>query len=251
MGKKVTTVRRYVRVTGSNRHYVSKHLRHLVPPGWTRVRQFKNRPYLIRGMDEKGRWQYIYPEKHVEKQHEKKYERVIKLNSEIPKILARMNGDLKDDPEAQAIYTMYKTGFRPGSSKDTKADKEAFGTITLHTKHIKLRPKNTVEFTFIGKKGVKINKVVRDRRLASIIRARQHHKRLFDTNDEKVRRYFKKIAGPKYQLKDLRTLQAVQIAKATKSRDKKKVGEAVAKGLSNTPRVALDAYVPPNMVKKK
>ena len=77
------------------------------------------------------------------------------------------------------MYSIYKTGFRPGTEKDTKADKKSFGIATMKKKHVKLKGNDKVEFDFVGKKGVKIQKEVKDKKLHNLIKDRKTNTDLF------------------------------------------------------------------------
>lgn len=254
MSKRKISVRKHWRRTKRGLVPVRRHKRNIkVPPAWTDVKYPKNKSYVAKGKDSKGRWQYIYPKKYKEKRDEKKFKRVKKLKKEVPTLLNKINKDLKEDnTEAQVIYTMYKTGLRPGTEKDTKAEKEAKGIMTLEKKDAKVKPGNKVEFKFTGKKGIKVEKEIKDKKLTDIVKQRKKDKRLFQTSESEVRDYFDDLSKGKFQLKDFRTLKANQIAKkAIKKTDtKKELGEAVAKELGNTPRVALNSYVSPEIIKK-
>ncbi len=198
-----------------------------VPPAWKDVKYYTNKPYVVTGVDKKGRLQYIYPPSFVKKASEKKYVRIDKLESQIPGIIDKVKADVKaEKPEAEAVYTIYKTGFRPGSEKDTLADKQAYGVSTLEPKHVKVKG-NTVEFKFIGKKGVYVEKDVTDKLLADIMKKRKGNKQLFSASDSQMRVYFSDITGNKYKLKDLRTLRAHKIAKELDG-DKKEIAQEVS-----------------------
>jgi DNA topoisomerase IB len=164
-----------------------------IPPAWKNVTFYSDEDFVATGEDEKGRLQYVYPKLFVEKQDLKKHRRINRLEGQIGTLMRTIQNDAsKGNQEAQAIYTIYKTGFRPGTEKDTMADKKSYGIATLKKKHVKLKPKNIVEFNFMGKKGVKINKDVKDKKLYKIIKDRKNNTDLFDTNSNKVRKYFNK-----------------------------------------------------------
>ena len=234
------------------RHYGSPKQNIYVPPGWKKVEYPKDKTYVAIGIDTKGRRQYVYPEKTIEKQSRKKYRRIEELEKDFPPILQQiLQGIDEGKPEAQVLYTMYKTGFRPGTEKDTLAEKPAHGAITLLSRHITIKPNDTVKFDFFGKKGVRVTKEFQDRRLAKIMKERAKGGRIFDTTAKRVRNYFDKIGGDKYYLKDLRTLKAHKVAKkaaATEGAEKKEIAEAVAKELVHTPEIAIESYISPKVL---
>lgn len=236
--------------------HIPKRKKVKVPPGWKNVKFYENKNYIATGVDNKGRLQYIYPKDIRKKKSRQKFRRVERLARKKKIILNRIVKDAEQgNIEAQAVYTMFQTGFRPGSEKDTKADKKAFGAITLKKDHIKLKSKDKVEFNFTGKKGVKIHKEVKDSLLADIMKERKEDQHLFDTSPSDVREYFDKRTNGQFQLKDLRTLKAFEVAdevlEKTKSEDpkevKKEVVEEVSKELGNTPAIAAQAYIAPKL----
>jgi DNA topoisomerase-1 len=166
----------------------------------------------------------------------------------IPSIMDKVKRDISEQkPEAEAVYTIYKTGFRPGTEKETLAEKQAYGVSTLEPKHIRIKG-STVQFKFIGKKGVHVEKDVTDKLLADIMRRRRSAgKQLFPVSDNQMRAYFSNLTGNRYQLKDLRTLRAQRLAKELDG-SKKEIAEEVSKELSNTPAVAIKSYVSPELI---
>jgi len=233
----------------------SKH-RRKVPPHLKKVKYYDNRRYVATGLDSKGRVQYIYPEGVKMKFASQKYKRINRLKKQEDELMGGIIKDAKKgDVEAQAVYTMYKTGFRPGSGRDTKSDVQAFGTTTLLKKHVRVRPNNRVKFKFVGKKGVKIEKEVKDKLLSDVIKERKNDQRVFETNVNNVRSYFKRKTSNRFQLKDLRTLKAFDVADkaltGSKLKDPKKIKKEVvakvAEELGNTPSIAASAYIAPKL----
>jgi len=218
-----------------------------VPPAWKNVKYYSDEPYVATGIDKKGRLQYIYPPSFVKKAAEKKFDRIEKLEQQIPEIISRVKQDIKEEkPEAEAVYTIYKTGFRPGTEKDTLAEKQAYGVSTLEPRHVKVKG-NEVQFKFTGKKGVFVEKSVRDKMLADIMRKRKEDEQVFPVSDSQMRSYFSDVTHGKFQLKDLRTLRAQKIAKDLEG-DKKEIAQEVSKELCNTPAVAIKSYVSPELL---
>jgi len=218
-----------------------------IPPAWKNVKFHKNKEYVVTGEDKKGRTQYIYPESHNKETSENKYDRIETLEKDMPAIIELVKQDVSMGiPEAEAVYTIYKTGFRPGTEKDTLAEEQAYGVSTLEPKHVKVSG-DTVKFNFIGKKGVKVEKTVNDKTLANIIKRRREGRQIFPVSDNQTRNYFKKLTAGQYKLKDLRTLRAHKIAKSTDG-DKKVIAQRVSQDLGNTPAVAIKSYVDPELI---
>lgn len=222
--------------------------RYKVPPAWRNVKYYEDKPYVATGVDKKGRIQYIYPKSFSSASSEKKFNRIERFEKQAPAIIDSVMKDVKkgDNPEAEIVYTMYKTGFRPGSENDTMAEKKAFGASTLLKDHVSVR-KDDVKFKFIAKKGVPVEKEVKDKLLADIIKRRMQSRRLFDTSEGRLRAYFDRKTQGRFQLKDLRTLKAYEVAKEAGG-DKKEIAERVSEELSNTPAVAISSYIHPRLI---
>ena len=204
------------------------------------------------GIDSKGRRVRLYSKEHKESVAKKKFSRVDRLKKKYPQILSRVEKDLSSKDQstrenAMAMYVILKTGLRPGSYKETLGDVQAYGVSTLRSEHVTVKG-NVVKFHFIGKKGVKIEKVVVDPKMASIIRKQKKSgKELFPTvNDSSLRSYVAKFG--QYKTKDFRTLHANTIATKlmNKGVDRKEVVVRVADELQNTPGVTKSAYIAPS-----
>ena len=85
-----------------------------------------------------------------------KYEKAVKLESEIEKIKKAMVKDMKDAKKknvATACYLIYRTAMRVGDEKDPD-EADTVGATTLRKEHIKITP-DTIEFDFLGKDSVR------------------------------------------------------------------------------------------------
>jgi DNA topoisomerase-1 len=155
------------------------------------------------------------------------------------------------------------TGVRPGSEKDTGAEKQAYGATTLLARHVQVSPTGAVRLKFTGKKGVALDIPVNDPGVAHMLRARAAKGgRLFDTTDVGLRGYAAGLAGGGYKPKDFRTLRGTLTAAAeVKARNTPRgpadykravrdVATVVAAKLGNTPTVALQSYIDPTVFAK-
>jgi DNA topoisomerase-1 len=240
-----------------------------IPPAWVNVKLNPDTtaPLQAIGQDTKGRTQYIYSATHSEAAAAEKFARLEEFNRELPSIRAKLDKDIlsTDIPKQQAAAVLYlidKTGFRVGSTTDTKAKQQAYGASTLQGQHVKVSG-NKVVFTFVGKKGVAITKVVKDKGLAKLITDAnpQDNKPLFNASDVNVRDYLSSIAGKGFKVKDFRTWHGTFLAlKEVASRPipttataykkmRNEVATVVADFLGNTPIVALSAYINPEVFK--
>lgn len=241
-----------------------------IPPAWTDVHiaeNLKKAKLLARGKDVKGRSQFIYSAAHSAGQAEKKFARIKQLAKHLPKMDKAIQRDAMTNDDAAALMLIRKLGMRPGSDRDTGADKQAHGATNLLAKHIKVSG-STTKFDFTGKKGVHIQLETDDPLIAKVIKKRLATKkgsqRVFDTTEERTRAYMKSTGIPEgFLLKDLRTVRANVIAleeieqyegvPSTKTefrRLRKEVAVVVSDQLGNTPALALSAYINPSVFAK-
>ena len=236
-----------------------------IPPAWTNVQVSSDPKASLQatGIDTKGRKQYIYSAEYSEKMDAEKFQRLGKFNEKLPELRKRIDSDLsnpslsaKDKESAIVLSLVDKTGFRIGSDVETGAAKKAFGASTLRAEHVKIEG-NQITFSFVGKKGVDINKTIEDKRLADIIKPRlKTGGRLFKTTDNDVRGYLKQRDG-EFKVKDFRTWHGTALAlrevssraKPSNAKDLAKaqleVSKIVASHLGNTPTVAKASYIDP------
>jgi len=229
-----------------------------IPPAWTNVWMNNDPKTALQavGLDAKGRKQYRYSKEHSEEQAAAKFARIRDFDVELPALQQKIVRDLGKREEAAIVYLVNVTGFRIGSNAERLADKKAYGASTLLSEHVKIDG-DTIKFSFVGKKGVRITKTVTDAKLAELLKPRIAKKGpLFEASDSDVRAYLHAIDG-EFMVKDFRTwhgtaraLQAIRnmpIPKDEKQLKKAraKVGDLVAGHLGNTRAVALSSYIDP------
>jgi DNA topoisomerase-1 len=230
----------------------------VIPPAWTNVWMSNDAeaPLQAVGLDSKGRKQYRYSAAHSEQHAAAKFSRVRDFDVELPALQQKIERDLSKREEAAVLYLVNLTGFRIGSDQETGGNVKAYGASTLLPEHVKVEG-DTVKFSFVGKKGVRIQKTVTDSKLAGVIKPRLKGKRpLFGVSDSEVRGYLHAIDG-EFTVKDFRTwhgtsraLQAMRNMPAPKSakelkKAKVRVGDLVAGHLGNTRTIALSSYIDP------
>ena len=237
-----------------------------IPPAWTDV-ELNIHPehrQVARGYDKAGRRQYLYTAIATDINADTKHTRVKDFTKQMPMIMAKIKGNIgTGDDNTDILYLISKTGFRVGSDKDTKAKVDAFGASTLRATHVSVSGDNTI-FNFTAKKGVIQQKEIHDRLLARMMRTRLANKmdmeRLFNTKPNAVLKQLRSYSnGVNYDVKDFRghiantTAQEwvgrlpKPINEATLKSAKKIVAEEVAKVLGNTPAVALNSYISPEI----
>jgi DNA topoisomerase-1 len=241
------------------------HIRELrIPPAWTDV-EYNSDPdaeLLVKGKDKKGRTQYVYSAKHITSKASEKFTRINALNESYNSLVAENNKNLsRGMEEAVVLGLILKTGMRPGTTKDTQAEKQAYGATTLLGKHVKEEAYGTVRLEFVGKKGIDLSIPVTDQRIARELLKRKakvgSNGRLFSTTAPQLLRYTASLDGKGFRTKDLRTHLATKIAMKTMEstpaptnmKEYKKavreVAKSVASRLGHTPTVSLQSYINP------
>jgi DNA topoisomerase I len=250
------------------------HIKKLVlPPAWTDVKYSPdpNANLLAVGKDGKGRQQSIYSAKWAASQSAAKFERIKALDSIFDKVLAQNETDRKSNNPmvrdvADCAHLVMKMGVRPGSSRDTKSSRKAYGATTLLGQHVVRDKLGLISLKFTGKDGVDLDLPVSDPKIAHMLLKRQKEAgpdgELFPKTDEtKLSGYVQKLGGNEggFHTKDLRTHLGTKTAMGTISMmpvptDPKaykkqvlEVAKHVSKVLGNTPTIALQSYIAPHV----
>lgn len=246
------------------------HLKNLrIPPAWTKVEvnSDKKAALWVRGKDAKGRRQSIYSPAFAQSQALKKFARVQRLEKKFDVVEGRneANRGSRDPVKADAADAMkliFHTGIRPGSEKDTGAEKQAYGATTLLGKHV-VQDSNGVSLQFTGKKGVALNIPISDKDVARMVTSRSKasgpNGQLFPHVDAGQLLDYTHSIGGAVKTKDFRTLLANRIAKETVAHTPapsnakgyakaiKSVAQVVAAKLGNTAAIALKSYINPHL----
>lgn len=242
------------------------HLPKKIPPAWTDVTVSLDpeADLLVKGKDSKGRVQSVYSDTHHARQAAAKFSKISELRAKMPEIESQILEDVSAGVEPAVVARLIQvTGLRPGSDRDTAAEKKAYGATTLEGRHVKVLGSGKVQLEFTGKKGVDLKIPVEDPDLAAELRSRSESAgrkgRLFETNDKDLRDYFDDLDGGKFNPKDFRTAKGTSVAASLVSKRSppkdmksykaavKEVATKVSKTLGNTPTVALQSYIDPNV----
>lgn len=238
-----------------------------IPPAWTDVRVAidPDADLIAKGVDAKGRVQAVFSEKHWTEAAASKFARTKELLEKFDAIVAQNAKNLGDKAQTEnavVLALIMQTGIRPGSDKDTGAEKKAFGATTLEARHVVVDG-DKVRLKFVGKKGVALDIPVDDKDLAGMLRDRaskaSRTDKLFGTDNGKLLAYAHSMDGGSFKTKDFRTavgtrtaietiatMQAPASAKEYVKRVKD-VAKIVARKLGNTPTVALQSYIDPSV----
>jgi len=236
-----------------------------IPPAWKNVRVSldANAPLLVTGVDAKGRRQSIYSSAHSMRAAAAKFAKISELAEKRQSIAQQIAQSRQENNEtAHVTALIVATGLRPGSDRDTKAEKQAYGATTLLGKHV-IQTNEGVRLKFTGKKGVEIDVPVNDESVAGMLLLRKASAgddgRLFSISDTHLREYVSTLNGGGFRPKDFRTLKGTsaaarfveKIPHPTNMKEYKKavsvVGEKVAQILGNTKVIALQSYIDPTV----
>lgn len=237
-----------------------------IPPAWTEVHYAKDpdSALLVTGRDAKGREQRIYSEKHSGTQAEAKFRRIQELDRKFDQIRAENAQRRREAPDASdALSLIMTTGIRPGSARETLAAQKAYGATTLEGRHV-VADGDETRLRFVGKKGVTIDIPVQDQKVAKMLRRRAARAgedgRIFpNLTPGRLLNHVHSLDGGGFKTKDFRTLLGTRMAQkhmkqVPRPRDVRSykravmtVAKRVASALGNTPAIALQSYIAPEV----
>jgi DNA topoisomerase-1 len=248
-----------------------------IPPAWGDVHIATSPGASIQawGYDARGRRQYRYHERAVERGQLRKYHRVRRMGHDLPSIRRRVARDLAGREltrltvTAAAVRLIGEAFFRVGSERYAR-DNGTFGLTTLRKSHVTIRGER-IQFDYKGKGSIDQRQVVFDAHLARLLRRlmRTPGRRLFryrergawhDLTASEVNEYLRSLADTAYTAKDFRTwggtLRLATVLGdlgpgATTREATKNVALAVrlvAAELGNTPAICRASYVHPLVI---
>jgi DNA topoisomerase-1 len=248
-----------------------------VPPGWRGVHIAASARAEVQawGLDVKGRKQYRYHTRAVERGQLRKYYRVRELAKDLPAIRVRLRRDAASrTPSRRAVAAavvrlISESFFRVGGERYSE-ENGTFGVATLRKRHVRVENGCAV-FEFVGKRGVAQWKVVANRELARLVKRHletpgarlfryREDGRWHDLTARDVNQYLHDRLGVAFSAKDFRTwggtLRAAtvlaELGPPTGPTDaKRNVATAmrlVAAELGNTPAICRASYVHPMVI---
>lgn len=249
-----------------------------IPPSWENVWicPIENGHLQATGLDLRKRKQYRYHSLWHILRNQTKYHRLYEFGTVLPALRLSMEKDIsgtalnKEKVLATILSLMERTYIRVGNIEYEKSN-GSYGLTTLKDRHAKI-DKNTVTFSFKGKKGVYHSISLRNKKIAKIVKDCRDipGKELFQyydvTGDRKVidsgavNQYIKEKTGQDFTAKDFRTwagtLHALHafrsVAEAATDSEKKKniveVLDLVSEKLGNTRTVCKKYYVHPGLI---
>jgi DNA topoisomerase I len=248
-----------------------------IPPGWVDVHIAASVAAEIQawGLDAKGRKQYRYHARAVERGQLRKYYRVRELAKELPELRRRIREHARTPTPsrraaaAAVVRLISESFFRIGSERYAEENK-TFGIATLRKRHVEVMGGQAV-FDYVGKRSIRQRQVVANRELARLVARymRTPGARLFryrdgsrwrDLTARDVNEYLHETLCVDYSAKDFRTwggtLRAAtilaELGKAESVTEARRnvatTMRLVASELGNTPAICRKSYVHPIVV---
>lgn len=251
-----------------------------IPPGWTDVHVAASERSAIQawGYDARGRKQYRYHPRDVQRGQLRKYHRVRQMGEDLPRIRRRLARDFRgrrltrERVLAGIIRFLADGFFRVGNERYTR-ENHTFGLTTLLKKHVRVDG-DSVIFDFVGKRSIRHRKTVVDRELARFVEQLLDApgRRLFryedadgewhDVDAAQVNDYLQSLASFPYSAKDFRTWggtlrAATVLAELGPARSEREANRnvvtamrLVASELGNTPAICRASYVHPAVIEQ-
>ena len=244
-----------------------------IPPAWRDVHVAANARRAIQawGFDARGRKQYRYHDRAVEKRELRKYHRVRQLAKALPQIRRMLRaqshhrGLTRETACAIALRLISESLFRPGSEKYVRENR-SYGMTTLRKRHVRIARGRAV-FSYMGKSSKRQRQLVTNPELVRLLSRLQRTpgERLFryrtdgawrDLDGATLIDYLRRHIGP-FSVKDFRTWggtlrAATVLAELGPARSategKRNIALAmriVATDLGNTPAICKSSYVHP------
>ncbi|KOS05340.1 DNA topoisomerase I [Flavobacterium akiainvivens] len=250
----------------------------VIPPAWQYVwiSPYQNGHLQVTGIDAKGRKQYRYHPDWNKIRNQSKFYRLRRFALALPHIREQVEHDLKRQglPYEKVVALVIKlielTNIRIGNDAYKKLY-GSFGLTTLRDKHVKFDGA-TVNFEFVGKKGVKHKIKLQSRRMANLVKKCRdipgqelfqyydHDGKHHSIGSADVNHYLKEVSGEDFTAKDFRawagSLNALcafhELGEFKTQAELKKniinVLDHVAQKLGNTRTVCKKYYVHPTVV---
>ena len=271
---------RYVREDGSavrDRRVVDRIQALRIPPAWRDVHIAADARAAIQawGFDARGRRQYRYHDRAVERGERRKYYRVREMALSLPRIRRALHADAARpgfglEKVCGLIVLLISEGFfRVGGERYTKENR-TFGITTLRKSHVRVRG-SRLEFDYRGKGAIDQHQVIVDAGLARAVRRllASPGPRLFRYRDREgwhdvtardVNAYLHERIGVPYTAKDFRTwggtLRLATVlaeigpaGSATEAKRNVALGvRLVAAELGNTPAICRASYCHPIII---
>jgi DNA topoisomerase-1 len=248
-----------------------------IPPAWRDVHIAANPRAAIQvwGFDVRGRKQYRYHRRAVERGELRKHYRVRQMARDLPVLRSRIDSDFRraelsrERVCAGIIRIISDTFFRVGSDRYER-ENNTFGITTLRKSHVTVDG-DRVRFEYPGKRGIRQHRTIVSRAIARFILEllKTPGRRLFrylrdgdwcDADARDVNEYLESLTDFPYTAKDFRTwggtLRAATVLaelgpeRNPRVRNKNVITTVrlVAAELGNTPAICRKSYVHPVVI---
>lgn len=248
-----------------------------IPPAWrdVHVAVSARSPIQAWGFDARGRKQYRYHARAVEKGELSKYYRVRQLARDLPSLKRKLGkhfnsrGFSREKVCAGIVLLISDAFFRVGSDRYER-ENNTFGITTLKKSHVSVDG-DVVRFDYKGKRGIEQTQYVSSPQTATFVESLletpgprlfryQRDGKWVNVTARDVNDYLKDLAGFPYTAKDFRTwggtlrmatvLADIGSAKNEQARKKTVVTAVrlVASELGNTPAILRKSYVHPVLI---
>lgn len=245
-----------------------------IPPAWTGVVIAPQERANVQavGQDAAGRWQYVYHATQTARRERIKRARLVLFIRHLPVLRRAVARDLAQPGIGRrtvlaGVARLLATCFlRPGSDEYVNAN-GSYGLATLRPRHVQVRGDRIV-LDYRGKSGKRLQREVRDRRLARLVRELLRHPgEVFKFRDDDgvirdvtrhhINAYLAEAAGQRVTAKDFRTWAGSLLCACVLAREapadsargrRRQIAAAlreVAGHLGNTPAVCRASYVAP------
>jgi DNA topoisomerase-1 len=246
-----------------------------IPPAWRDVRVAASARSGIQawGYDARGRRQYRYHDRAVQRRELRKYYRIRELAKSLPKVRAVLRQDaahreLTRRTIAATVLRLISESFCRVGGERYARENGTYGITTLRKKHVAIEG-DCVVLSYLGKSNKKQRQVIVSRELTRLVarQLRTPGSRLFryrgadggwcDLTARDVNNYVHERVGPQYSAKDFRTwggtLRAAtvlaELGAARNEREAKRnialAMRLVSSELGNTPAICRSSYVHP------
>ena len=261
-----------------NNDIISRISKLVLPPAWENVwiSPHENGHLQATGIDARERKQYRYHQHWNKIRNQSKFHRLLSFAKVLPKIRKEIEKDLNrkelshDKVVALVIKLIETTNIRIGNDVYKKLY-GSFGLTTLQDKHVKFK-NESVQFEFVGKKGVKHKVNIKSKKLANLVKKckdipgqdlfqyydESGHRQTVGSSD--INNYLKNISNQDFTAKDFRAWSGSINALAafmefdkpeTQVETKKNIIEVVdqvAQKLGNTRSVCKKYYIHPTVI---
>jgi DNA topoisomerase I len=251
----------------------------VIPPAWKDVWicPQPNGHIQATGFDDAGRKQYRYHDRWRLHRDREKFDKVLELAEELPRVRRRLKRDLKrrglvrERVLACSVRLLDLGFFRIGSEQYAE-ENETYGLATLRKRHVSFE-RGLIVFEYEAKGSQPRIQTIDDAEIVPIIRTLKRrkgggHELLAyredggwrDVRSDQINEYLKEVAGSEFTAKDFRTWNATVLAaaalamleedatsKTARKRIATKAVKNVSEYLGNTPSVCRSSYIDPRV----